>query len=387
MKLSEMQTPVSSLPGIGPAMQKTLANINIWTVRDLLAYYPRSYKDRTKRIPLSQFETSKEIWTVAAVIGHEWFGYGRMKTLKILIRDKSARAELICFNRPFLEKSFPVGSIICVTGSFFVKYNALQSSSFEAERLADSGALEDFDGAPLPGGGIIPVYKLTAGLTQKKLSKAVSAAISQYGAAIDDELSADIIKSRSLMRMKDAIKAVHQPQDFDQLKSARRTLIYQELFDLQKSVLLRALEHKGSLESVDSPAAFDGKKGDFSPRQAALLERLPFALTKDQMAAISQINYDIDKGYQERDALLKAQGKRPPEKAPWTMQRLLQGDVGSGKTLVALFACLRVADWGGQSAIMAPTEILARQQQCIIRLESASSLTCTRITGFPFAKA
>ncbi len=343
-------------------MQKQLAALNIWTLCDLLKFFPRSYKDRTKRISLSQFESAAEVHTIARVLGHEWFGYGRMKTLKILISDNSARAELICFNRPFLEKSFPVGSIICVTGSFFVKYNALQSSSFEAERLADSGSLEDFRGAAIPGSGIIPVYKLTAGLTQKKLSKAVSAAISQCGAAIDDELSDGIIKARSLMRMKDAIKAVHQPQDFDQLQSARRTLIYQELFDLQKTVLLRALEHKGSFEpdALERPPRND-EKTDFSPRQAALLERLPFVLTKDQMSVIRQINFDIDRGYEERARILKAQDKRTPEKAPWTMQRLLQGDVGSGKTLAALFACLRVVDWGGQCAIMAPTEILARQ--------------------------
>ena len=135
MKLSEIQTSVSSLPGVGPAMQKQLANLNIWTIGDLLLYYPRSYKDRTKKVSLSQFETAREVHTIASVVGHEWFGYGRMKTLKILIKDSTARAELICFNRPFLEKSFPVGAVIAVTGSFFVKYNALQSSAFEAELI------------------------------------------------------------------------------------------------------------------------------------------------------------------------------------------------------------------------------------------------------------
>ena len=354
-------------------MQKLLANLNVWTICDLLNFYPRSYKDRTKRISLSQYETAKEVHTVAKVVGHEWFGYGKMKTLKIIVHDSTASAELICFNRPFMEKSFPVGSIIAVTGAFFVKYNALQSSSFEAELLAQGGSLEDFENAAIPGSGIVPLYKLTAGLTQKKLAKLVAAALSQCAAAIDNDFDADIMERRSLLPTRDAIRAVHQPQSFDQLEKARRTLIYKELFDLQKTVLLRSLERKGALPaaqiseaSIDSTPAPSATQKNFSPRQAALLERLPFALTKDQMAAIAQINADIDKGYDERAKLLKASESGAADglaskKAPWTMQRLLQGDVGSGKTLVAVFACLRAIDWGGQCAVMAPTEILAKQ--------------------------
>lgn len=351
-------------------MQKQFANLNVWTIGDLLSYYPRSYKDRTKKVPLSQFETAREVHTIAAVVGHEWFGYGRMKTLKILIKDSTARAELICFNRPFLEKSFPVGAVVAVTGSFFVKYNALQSSAFEAELIAQSGALEDFENAAIPGSGIIPIYKLTSGLTQKKICKVVAAALGQCCAAIDNDLPGGIIERRCLLQKRDAIRAIHQPKDFAQLEKARRTLIYQELFDMQKAVLQRAFEHKGALPaaqiseaSIDSTPATSAPQKDFSPRQAALLERLPFALTKDQMAVIAQINSDIDRGYDER-----AKNK----KNPWTMQRLLQGDVGSGKTLVALFACLRAIDWGGQCAIMAPTEILAKQhaQTCASFLEA-----------------
>lgn len=381
-------------------MQKQLANLNIWTIGDLLLYYPRSYKDRTKKVSLSQFETAREVHTIASVVGHEWFGYGRMKTLKILIKDSTARAELICFNRPFLEKSFPVGAVIAVTGSFFVKYNALQSSAFEAELISESGALEDFENAAIPGSGILPVYKLTSGLTQKKLAKLVAAALSQCGAAIDNDLPDGIIERRGLLQMRDAIKTIHQPKDFSQLESARRTLIYQELFDMQKAVLQRALERKGSLPAAalsqaknygatedDGKAKNEAPQKDFSPRQAALLERLPFALTKDQMAVINQINADIDRGYDERAKLLKASESGTADglaskKAPWTMQRLLQGDVGSGKTLVALFACLRAVDWGGQCAIMAPTEILAKQHaETIASLLEAVGVKAAFLSG------
>ena len=375
-------------------MQKQFANLNVWTICDLLSYYPRSYKDRTKKISLSQFETAREVHTIASVVGHEWFGYGRMKTLKILIKDSTASAELICFNRPFMEKSFPVGSIIAVTGSFFVKYSALQSSAFEAEVISESGALEDFENAAIPGSGIIPLYKLTSGLTQKKICKVVAAALGQCCSAIDNDLPDDIIKRRDLMQKRDAIRAIHQPKNFGQLESARRTLIYQELFDMQKAVLQRALERKGALPaaqiseaSIDSTPAPSAPKKNFSPRQAALLERLPFALTKDQMAAIAQINADIDRGYDERAKLLKASESGAADglaskKAPWTMQRLLQGDVGSGKTLVAVFACLRAIDWGGQCAVMAPTEILAKQHaDTIVRLLEPVGVRAAFLSG------
>ena len=375
-------------------MQKQFANLNVWTICDLLSYYPRSYKDRTKKISLSQFETAREVHTIASVVGHEWFGYGRMKTLKILIKDSTASAELICFNRPFMEKSFPVGSIIAVTGSFFVKYSALQSSAFEAEVISESGALEDFENAAIPGSGIIPLYKLTSVLTQKKICKVVAAALGQCCSAIDNDLPDDIIKRRDLMQKRDAIRAIHQPKNFGQLESARRTLIYQELFDMQKAVLQRALERKGALPaaqiseaSIDSTPAPSAPKKNFSPRQAALLERLPFALTKDQMAAIAQINADIDRGYDERAKLLKASESGAADglaskKAPWTMQRLLQGDVGSGKTLVAVFACLRAIDWGGQCAVMAPTEILAKQHaDTIVRLLEPVGVRAAFLSG------
>ena len=383
-------------------MQKQFANLNIWTISDLLRYYPRSYKDRTKRISLSQFETAKEVHTIAKVLSHEWFGYGKMKTLKILIADQTARAELICFNRPFLEKSFPVGCVISVTGTFFVKYNALQSSSFEAELMTESGALEDYENAAIPGSGILPVYKLTSGLSQKKIAKVVAAALSQCAGAIDNDLSDDIIARRNLLQKRDAIKTIHQPKDFQSLEAARRTLIYQELFDMQKAVLQRALERKGALPAAnladvqdqnagsesESQEKLKSAGGGFSPRQAALLERLPFALTKDQMAVIAQINADIDRGYDERAKLLKNTGGATISGAPWTMQRLLQGDVGSGKTLVALFACLRAVDWGGQCAIMAPTEILAKQHaDTIARLLEPVGVRAAFLSGTVSAAA
>ena len=232
---------------------------------------------------------------------------------------------------------------------------------------------------PLPNSGIVPVYPLTEGLTQKQVRKTVAAAISQYDKGIETELPAHIIEKRELLPKTQAIKFIHQPETPQELQKARQTLIYEELFNFQSTIALRAYRHKGavpdarldepeqtpSFQNVQNTAQKNGADETagfvkmLSPSQKQLYDRLTFMLTPDQRAVILQMNADIDRGYIERNELLTAgSGAR---KTPFTMQRLLQGDVGSGKTLVAFFACLRVKDWSGQCAVMAPTEILARQ--------------------------
>ena len=137
MKISDIKTPVSSISGIGPQLTKALAKVNVFTVGDLLQYYPRDYEDRTHKVTFrEQAENHGKVHTVAQVISHEWFGYGRMKTLKIIVNDGTGTAELICFNRAFLEKSLIPGTIITVTGKFEVKYGKLQSTAFEAIKHA-----------------------------------------------------------------------------------------------------------------------------------------------------------------------------------------------------------------------------------------------------------
>lgn len=382
MKLSEIKNPVSSVSGVGPALTKNLARLNIFTVGDLLQYYPRDYEDRTRRVSLNEFSRSLKIHTVAKIIRHEWFGYGNMRTLKLIINDGTAQAELICFNRPFFEKSFPVGSIISLHGSFFVKYNALQSSSFEASLLEKASQSEIKAGQPAPlpedlasrlpsDNKVLPIYSLTEGVSQKTLSKAISAALQQYAKGIEDELPAELIEKRGLLHKQEAIQLIHQPASIEEALKARNTLSYEELFHFQSVILKRAYKHKGSFgdqevstESQPKPFVTAEVFADsLSPLQKQFMEKLPFPLTDDQRAVIYQMDSEIDRGYEERSRILNQadRGIPLPKKSAFTMQRLLQGDVGSGKTLVSLFVCLRVISWKGQCALMAPTEILARQ--------------------------
>ena len=372
MKLKDIKTPISSLHAIGPQQEKFLAKLNIFTVSDLLSFYPKSYDDRTEKISISDFEKHKKVHAICAVQAHQWFGYGKMKTLKLIINDGTGSASLICFNRNFYEKSLPVGSIICVTGTFEVKFGQIQSTSFEITKLSDSASLSDFKNTPLPDSAVIPVYKLTEGLTQKNIRKAVSNAIFQYAKLLENELPEEIIIKRHLLQKKDAIKAIHNPISLKNAEDARYSLIFEELFNFQSVILERTFKHKGFIPQLSIDYSRESSENNriknnfdlnefeknLSPLQKKLIERLPFKLTEDQMFAIFQMNNEIDRGYKERSKILS---DNIVLKQPFTMSRLLQGDVGSGKTLVSFFVALRVINWKGQCALMAPTEILAKQ--------------------------
>ena len=420
MKLGDIRNSITTLPGVGPAAAKLFAKLNVFSVADLLTLYPKQYDDRTKRIPLSAFRSSK-VHCAALVVSHEWFGYGRMKTLKLIICDGGAEAELVAFNRPFLEKQFPVGTIIAVTGAFDIKYGKLQSTSFEIIKLSESGDLSDYKKTALPDSRVLPVYPLTEGLNQKNVRKTILAALREYSAGIENELPDYIMEKHKLLSKRDAIRAVHAPESLLQAEEARRTLIYEELFHFQCVIAKRAWEHRGAVPDASlslspfenteergvksgsgkSPSAGtdesgaadgisagsiapeigapDGADGgiydatrqifidSLSPLQRALYDRLPFRLTFDQMNVIMEMDDDLDRGYRERELVANDEKKAPAERAEnerppvFTMARLLQGDVGSGKTLAAFFACLRVISWKGQCAFMAPTELLARQ--------------------------
>ena len=368
MFLNELKVTVESLAGVGPATAKQFAKLNIFTVADLLSVYPRDYDDRTKKITLAEFSQHPKVHTICKVVAHSWFGYGKMKTLKIEITDGTANAFLIAFNRSFLEKSLPVGSIISVTGRFEIKYNEIQSTAFEASRLAYDGNIADYISAPVPDSALYPVYPLTEGLSQKNYRKTIGAALKAYGKTISDELPQEIIQERKLLPKQQALLQIHMPKNLEEVEEARRTLIYEELYQFEYKMALRALRHRGTLPSdKEVKESREVTKEEFhdslSPRQKQLASRLTFELTPDQMKAIMDINADIDRSQVEFNAMMNREfgtaGEN--ERPPFNMQRLLQGDVGSGKTLVSFFACLRTIDYGGQCALLAPTELLARQ--------------------------
>lgn len=407
MKLEQIKTPVSAVSGVGPQLSKSLARLNIFTVGDLLNHFPKDYDDKSKKVYLKDFAKSKKVHTVAKVLGHEWFGFGKMRTLKIIINDGTSTAQLICFNRQFLEKMILPGMIVNVSGQFFVKYNSLQSSSFDVSKFKQNVACDDLKQLIelMPeDSSVLPVYRLTEGVTQKQMSKIIKNAINQYGHGIEDEIPSEFISKYKLVSKQQAISMIHNPETLEEALAARRTLAYEELLKFQYAILKRSYKRRGVIPSKilefdengnvvyeqksqisnvgdvenqktenqnDVKTAKEISKAEFveslSPLQKKLIEKIPFDLTQDQMNVIFQMDEEIDQGYLERNKIAISEVESESEPAlveknfVHTMNRLLQGDVGSGKTLVALFVCLRAISWKGQCAFMAPTEILAKQ--------------------------
>ena len=403
MKLEQIKTPVSAVGGVGPQLSKSLARLNIFTVGDLLNHFPKDYDDKSKKVYLKDFAKAKKVHTVAKVLGHEWFGFGKMRTLKIIINDGTATAQLICFNRQFLEKMILPGMLVNVSGQFFVKYNSLQSSSFDVSKFKQNVACDDLKQLIelMPeDSSVLPVYRLTEGVTQKQMSKIIKNAINQYGHGIEDEIPSEFISKYKLVSKQQAIFMIHNPETLEEALAARRTLAYEELLKFQYAILKRSYKRRGVIPSKilefdengnvvyeqknqisngnnvenqktenqnDVKTAKEITKAEFmeslSPLQKKLIEKIPFDLTQDQMNVIFQMDEEIDQGYLERNkiAISEAESESAEKNFVHTMNRLLQGDVGSGKTLVALFVCLRAISWKGQCAFMAPTEILAKQ--------------------------
>ncbi|MBR1614857.1 MAG: ATP-dependent DNA helicase RecG, partial [Treponema sp.] len=368
MKTSEITNSINTLPKIGPAKAALFAKLNIFTIADLLQYYPRDYEDRTQKITLHEClqaiatNGQAKAHTIVQVLKHDWFGYGAMKTLKIIVTDGTASAEIVAFNRPWLQNSMKIGSIFALTGVFNNKYGNLQTSQYDTEKIADTGKLKDFINMPIPNSKVFPIYRQTEGLTSKQINAAIETALKQYAKVIENDLPDSLIEKKGLLPKNEALQKIHLPKSIQEAAEARQTLVYEELFLFQRAMAQRSIDHKGFVPKVNAATGeieaevqksftTEEFESTLSPRQKQLLSRLPFQPTDDQKSVIAQMNIDIDRNYESaRDK----SGKN------FSMRTLLQGDVGSGKTLVSFFAALRVIDYGSQCALMAPTELLAR---------------------------
>lgn len=322
MLLGQINHSVTSLKGIGPGTARHLSGLGIVSVKDLLLHLPRDYEDRSSTVPLSSWN-SGPVNTVVEVLAHDFIGYGRRRTLKVYVKDPTGTAALVCFNRNFLQNVLKVGEKFHLYGRFFYKYGELQSTAFEADPYPSSEG---------KFGSILPVYPLAGNLNQGILRRSVREALERYGRYIDEELPAGLRDHYRYLPKQEALAQLHFPDSFDQLKQARTTLAYEELLYFQLLVARRTQTRRETRRAPETlPLELQRK----------CIGELPFALTPDQKTVLREIIIDLN--------------------GPNPMGRLLQGDVGVGKTLVAFLAALPVIEAGHQAAFLAPTELLAQQ--------------------------
>ncbi len=324
---------IQYVKGVGPARKKLFANLGIENIEDLLYFFPRRYEDRRQMTPFNQLKAG-EFQTVSGKVlargGHRsWFT--KKHVYETAIGDDTGRLFCVWFNQPFLENYFKVGEQVVVYGKVEVYKNRLQMVSPEYELISK-------DDESLSVGRIVPIYSLTRGISQRYLRKVIKACLTSYGLELRDVLPSSIRQKFSLSNLSQSISNIHFPESLEIQKQSYERIAFEEFFFFQVSVILRRLSivHKKGISHAIAE--------DFLER---FIHSFPFELTGAQIRVIKELAEDM--------------------KRESPMLRMLQGDVGSGKTLVALFGCVAAFQNGWQSVFMAPTEILARQHFEVIQ--------------------
>jgi ATP-dependent DNA helicase RecG len=323
------QTPLAELPGIGPQRAKLLAKIDLVTIEDaLVRHLPLRHEDRSQVIPLGRI-TVGEARTCAgtiAGISPPPRGRGRMP-LVVTIRDASGFLNCAWFNQPYLARVFKRGQRLIVHG----KVQPYGRGPLQM-LVKDFEVVEDGEDEPLHAGRLVPVYPLTEGLTQRPLRRLMKRLVDGWADRLEDPLPDRVRAARGLVPLPQAIAAAHFPEDEAEQAAARRRLVFDDFFLLEIGLAIRRQR--------------EGRRRGLAMNPGGSLVRrlrtsLPYSLTAAQERVWSEIRTDMAE--------------------PYPMSRLLQGDVGSGKTVVAALAALTAIEAGYQAAIMAPTEILAEQ--------------------------
>ncbi len=328
----ELGLPVSLVPGIGPARQERLAALGIHTVADLIRYLPRRHEDLSRLVPVADLRPPGPWTCVVTVLAREERRTGRVHLLRARLADPSGVVGAVWFNRPHLGR-------VLVPGTQVVLYGPVgEGRSGNLEFRAPEVEPVPRGSAP-PQGGLRPVYPLGARWSQAALRAVVTRAVAAWAARIPETLPPAVLRGAGLIGAAQAWHDIHLPPSAAALEAARRRLVFEELLLLQLGLLLRRRQRAGAARGFRHLPA-----GTLSRR---FREGLPFRLTGAQERVLAEIEADLA-------------GPRP-------MYRLVQGDVGSGKTVVAAAAMLRAVEGGRQAALLAPTEILAEQHYLSLR--------------------
>ncbi len=341
--MAKLTDPITILKGVGPTKAKQFAQLNIHTLQDLICHFPRGYEDRTRLLTISQLEVDKPACFKAMVMNHPRTNHIRkgLDITKVQVADHTARLTLTFFNNKYALEQLQYGREYIFYGAVsgdFIGYN-MTNPVFEA-----------LDSAPVTTRRILPIYPLTAGLSNAAMGKAVRQALSICDPP-EEILPEAIRKQYGILPAQRAYFAIHEPATMAEAEMARKRLIFEEFFVFSAGLSLMRSARSGK-------TAPPYRNRDLRP----LLAALPFALTGAQNRAIAEILEDLGKGV--------------------PMNRLVQGDVGSGKTMVAAAAAYCAVNNQKQAALMVPTEILAEQHfHSLSRLLTPLGLRLGLLTG------
>jgi ATP-dependent DNA helicase RecG len=341
----QLDSQIQFLKGVGPGLATRLNTLGIYTIGGLLLHYPRRWEDRTTFRPISSLRPGA-VETVKGILGpaRTKNPKPKMTLTQIALSDATGTVQLTWFNQPHLAKTLLPGHEAIAAGKVEENFGELQMSSPELETGEDL----------IQAGRIVPVYPLTGGVTQKWMRRTQFSCVPTYAPLVPDPVPYRIQVTHSLLPKAQAVVQLHWPSGFEQRELARQRLAFEELLLLQMELArqrqLREREERALNFALHQPLLAD------------FLQLLPFAPTGAQRRVFDEILSDL-----ARDT---------------PMNRLLQGDVGAGKTAVAAFACWCAIRSGYQAAIMAPTEILAQQHAHKLNelLEPAGIVT-TLLTG------
>lgn len=335
---------IQYIKGVGPKRASRLRRLNIHTIEDLLYFVPREYEDRANYKHIAQCKEGEKVSLKVKVCGYPTKLSPRknLRILKVPVKDETGTANLVWFNQDYVLNQLSIGDNITVYGK--INY-------FGREMQITNPVFEKGKGNKV--GSIVPIYSLTKGLSNNEMIRIMENAIKDYADRLTEVLPDYLRTELNLMPVEEAIRNIHFPQDKNSYLQARRRLVFEELLTLQLGLLLI----KNRTKDISTGIQFKP-----SDEVNNFIEKLPFKLTSAQERVFKEIERDMEDNKQ--------------------MNRLVQGDVGSGKTIVAVLAMLKAWESGYQSVLMAPTEILAQQHyESITNLFSNYDINCELLIG------
>jgi len=317
--------PVSEIKWLGPKNSAPLAKAGIRTVADLLHHVPRTYIDRTNKPRLDRVVLDTEVTVIAEITKINTRRPKKISITEAIIADETATLKVIWFNQPYLQKRLPVGTEAAFSGTVTSRNGSLQMANPVVEMLGD-------DQESIVTGRIVPVHPQVGSVKPWAILRAMHIALNR-SRPIPDPVPAEMLARKGLISRDQAFGDIHFPESLDRVDPARNRLVYDEFFRLELSL---ALQKRRQME--DATGFAHTPSGELADR---FIAGLPYVLTGAQVRVLEEIHEDL--------------------REPHPMHRLLQGEVGSGKTVVAVAALLSGVEGGWQGAIMAPTEVLAVQ--------------------------